>query len=816
VDDPVTGAYDTCTAGYAKPTWQAGTGVPADGVRDIPDVSLFAANGVNYSFWPICAAGTDCVGAYGPAGGPVAITGVGGTSASSPATAGIMALVDQSQKGRQGNANFGFYAIAAQDAAAFNDVVAGSNNVICVQGSPNCSLDTNGDGYYSLQEYPATVGYDLASGLGTPNVAKLIADWSTISFAPTTTTLALSATSVVHGAPLTATATVTGSDTTNAKGIRKNVAEIGPTGAVALITNDTAVFTKGQGVVELADGTGTSPVVLPGGTYSVTGQYSGDGVYGASESSPVSITVTPESANLSLLTYLLDANGNFVQVVAGGAYAYGDEYAIDADIVGASGAFGASGVVTFYDGSTSIGTGNVNTSGVAELNISSLTPGAHSISARYAGDASFKAADSAVVKFTIGQGTPQVFSEDSSYYAPVYAGQSFTVPVLVQGNYVPGGYIFAQPAAPTGTVTLTLTGATTGATVSGALPLTATDAYGANLGLATYTFPSLAADNYTLSITYSGDANYTSAVSVPETFTAAAAATAATTTTLTAAVVTGSSVAANGAAQVSVSVVPSGSLTTPLPTGYVLVYDNGVYVAYLPLDGVTNVATGFVPAAELANGANTLTAQYTGDANYSASTSAAVSLTAASGDFSLTTSNPTLTITAGSTGTTTFTVSSLQGLQGAVNFSCTPSNPSLLCTLSPASLTLTSDSAQQTTTLTINTHDKTTGLVVGAEDKRANAKHVGEWLAGSGIAMALVFLGFPARRRSTWKLKGGMLFTLLLMAGIGMGISGCGGGTSNPYGPSTGSNVATGTYTVNVTATASGVVHQTTLTVIVQ
>ncbi len=36
----------TC-AGYAKPSWQSGIiGNPNDGVRDVPDVSLFAANGI--------------------------------------------------------------------------------------------------------------------------------------------------------------------------------------------------------------------------------------------------------------------------------------------------------------------------------------------------------------------------------------------------------------------------------------------------------------------------------------------------------------------------------------------------------------------------------------------------------------------------------------------------------------------------------------------------------------------------------------------------------------------------------------------------
>lgn len=74
--------------------------MPADGVRDLPDVSLYAANGLNYSFYPICVPLIEC----NPPGGGGIIIGVGGTSASSPATAGIMALVNQ-MYGAQGHAN---------------------------------------------------------------------------------------------------------------------------------------------------------------------------------------------------------------------------------------------------------------------------------------------------------------------------------------------------------------------------------------------------------------------------------------------------------------------------------------------------------------------------------------------------------------------------------------------------------------------------------------------------------------------------------------------------------------------------------------
>jgi subtilase family serine protease len=97
--------YNNCTgtlSGYPKPSWQSGSGVPTDGVRDLPDVSLFASNGVNYSAYPICATDGDC---QSPSGSnPVQIFGVGGTSASAPSFAGIMALVNQ-KYGRQGQAD---------------------------------------------------------------------------------------------------------------------------------------------------------------------------------------------------------------------------------------------------------------------------------------------------------------------------------------------------------------------------------------------------------------------------------------------------------------------------------------------------------------------------------------------------------------------------------------------------------------------------------------------------------------------------------------------------------------------------------------
>ncbi len=101
-----------------------------DSVRDTPDVSLFSANGSNDSFYPICATDGDCQTSGLTSGSTVQIYGVGGTSASAPAFAGIMALVVE-KWGRQGQADNVLYALKTQYPAAFHDVTNGTNSVPC-------------------------------------------------------------------------------------------------------------------------------------------------------------------------------------------------------------------------------------------------------------------------------------------------------------------------------------------------------------------------------------------------------------------------------------------------------------------------------------------------------------------------------------------------------------------------------------------------------------------------------------------------------------------------------------------------------------
>jgi subtilase family serine protease len=139
---------------YDKPSWQSAPGVPNDGKRDTPDVSLNAAAHDGYVVFQ----------RYDPADGSVYL--VNGTSASTVAFAGLMGLVVQSQAGaRQGNPNPVFYSMARSQYTkgwppVFRDVVSGNNSVPGVPG------------------FSAGAGYDLASGLGSVDASELTGYWA--------------------------------------------------------------------------------------------------------------------------------------------------------------------------------------------------------------------------------------------------------------------------------------------------------------------------------------------------------------------------------------------------------------------------------------------------------------------------------------------------------------------------------------------------------------------------------------------------------------------------------------------------------------
>lgn len=183
---------------FAKPSWQTGQGVPADGHRDVPDISLNAS--AAHDPYLICTGGS-CVNGYRQANNDLQV--VGGTSAGAPGFAAIMALIDQQQKGAQGNANPTLYSVAAKSPSAFHDITSGNNMVPCQAGTPDCPAS-------GQLGYSAGPGYDLATGLGSIDAFVLASAWSSKQPPPPPDfQISVNPTSVSLNAGGSATATVT-------------------------------------------------------------------------------------------------------------------------------------------------------------------------------------------------------------------------------------------------------------------------------------------------------------------------------------------------------------------------------------------------------------------------------------------------------------------------------------------------------------------------------------------------------------------------------------------------------------------------------
>jgi subtilase family serine protease len=186
----------SCAGGYAKPCWQGGaiTGsctqqsgiaTPNDGARDQPDISLFAGDGtISGSAYILCERDLNGTGSNTPCdltmGNDLS---VGGTSVSTQVFAGVMALLDQKAEDKQGLVNPALYALAAgagntcpsvanpAGSCIFYDVTTDTIAMPCLQNTPNCFVNTE---IGVLPGYNADTGYDLATGLGTMNVANLV------------------------------------------------------------------------------------------------------------------------------------------------------------------------------------------------------------------------------------------------------------------------------------------------------------------------------------------------------------------------------------------------------------------------------------------------------------------------------------------------------------------------------------------------------------------------------------------------------------------------------------------------------------------
>jgi subtilase family serine protease len=535
---------------YLKPAWQLGvTGMPNDNHRDQPDVSLLASPGFNGTGYIYCQSDSTLNGVslcdVSNAANQVFDFGItGGTSASAPAFAGVMALVNQKQATssnpapRQGNANYVLYALSKKSGAScvssateaagciFNDVTkgnstlptglpgVGTNSVACTGGTPDCSVTTaasNGvlidPSHPTTEAWTVTPGYDMVTGLGSLNVNNLASAWGTASTIATTTTLALSpSTGIIHGQSENVTIGVT---------VKPNTGTSVPAGNVSLIASLAGNATQGVDEFPLVNGAVTSAKTqnLPGGTYMVHAHYSGDGTNAPSDSPAVQVTVGSETSRTFIVVPSFDSSGNLLNGNAT-SIVYGSRYIIRMYVTNGSATASTtgppsptceqvnqltcpSGTITLTANGTPIdgGTFTLNNAGYTRDLMPTLTGGTYSLAAQYSGDSSYTSS-SRTSSFTV-QPDPVTFGLQSNPPTPI-ASTQFNLSIIAYSQY-------PAYAGPTGTVTYY-----DGTTQLGS-PVPVSGPSGgyepaffssANVMIST-------AGSHTISAKYSGDANYT-------------------------------------------------------------------------------------------------------------------------------------------------------------------------------------------------------------------------------------------------------------------------------------------------------------------
>jgi len=420
----VTTSGNNCTGGWAKPAFQifpqsSPIQTPNDGLRDLPDVSFLAANGLYGALWAVCADNianqdtsngtyTDCQTTNGQINSNTTVSGYGGTSASAPAFAGMLALVKQKTGTRLGQANNIIYQLASSMySTVFHDVAPGNStggniSVPCKSGSQDCG--SNG----FLNGYNTGSGYDLATGLGSVNVAQMVNNWSSVALASTSTSLQINSSttgpvSAVHGQSLNFAVSVS------------PTAAAGDVGLINSASGASLFAQNGKTVLTLSGGkASTTYNGLPGGTYTVYGYYGGDTSHAANQSNGVAVNISAEGSTTALSVNSYDATtGN---PLSGTSIPYGSFVVANAQPYGTaegqSNTLGiATGNVTFSGlGSSSITT-KINSTGIASVVSPSnsfataLTPGSYSVSATYAGDASYHSSlPSGTVSFSVVKG----------------------------------------------------------------------------------------------------------------------------------------------------------------------------------------------------------------------------------------------------------------------------------------------------------------------------------------------------------------------------------------------------------------------------
>ena len=232
---------------WSRPSWQNAPGIPAnDTMRLVPDLSTDADPNTGFvQYYTGSGAGAchqNCEDGW---------NSVGGTSIGSPMVSSLIAVAAQAcGTARLGFINPSLYAMAS---TGFVDVTTGSNDL------------------YNVGEYSAGVGYDEASGLGSPNGAGFFAGLCPPKFDATKSSFAVSSSSAPVNTPINVTATLRNTDNDPLANALVNVTATNESGKGQVLIDADHASASSNGSASYSVATNASGVAQ----FSVTGSAAG-------------------------------------------------------------------------------------------------------------------------------------------------------------------------------------------------------------------------------------------------------------------------------------------------------------------------------------------------------------------------------------------------------------------------------------------------------------------------------------------------------------------------------------------------------------
>jgi hypothetical protein len=486
----------------------------------------------------------------------------------------------------------------------------------------------------------------------------------------------------------------------------------------------------GHGFLRAANGSITS-FDAPGAG---TGSYQGTGIFAINAAGTIAGTYLDTNSVLhGFVGTVAPAATTATLTASQSASVFNEPASFTATVSSSSGTPPNGESVFFTNGLTQLGSATLS-GGSASFTTTALPVGTDSVTASYTGDSNFAGSTSAAVSQTVGKATS--FTALTSSPNPSALQQSVTLTAAVSGQF--GG-------TATGMVTFS-----NGATTLGTAPLSG--------NAAVLPTTALSAGTDSITAVYSGDSNF-----------------GASTSNTVSQVVT-------GPAATPIFSVSSGTYTA---TQTVSISDTTTNATVYYTTNGTTPTTG----STLYTGAITVSTTETIQAiavasgySNSAIASATYTINLPAPDFSVAASPASFTVTAGQSGTTTVTLTPLNGFNSAVSFSCSGLPTGATCSFSPSTVT---PPGSTSTTLTVATPTTAAAL----------HRNSAPLFPATSLAVALCCFGWKKRRRLQM-----LVLLAVSVAGLTL-LNGCGGASSTMSAP------PPVTSTVTVTAASGSLQH---------